>query len=125
MLTQPLLDKLSQLGLTGFRAALEEQLHSPHYADLSFEERLGLLVDIEATRRANTRLKRRTRTAKFPLPATMEDRDLSARRPQTGSGTATGPKRVGRPSSQSPGSGRDRGRQNLSGFCFRPGGLPG
>ncbi len=80
MLTQPLLDKLSQLGLTGFRAALEEQLHSPHYADLSFEERLGLLLDIEATRRANNRLKRRIRTAKFPLPATMEDLDLSARR---------------------------------------------
>ena len=80
MLTQPLLDKLSQLGLTGFRAALEEQLHSPHYADLSFEERLGLLVDIEATRRANNRLKRRIRMAKFPLPATIEDLDLSARR---------------------------------------------
>jgi hypothetical protein len=47
MLTQPLLDKLSQLGLAGFRSALEEQLHSPHYADLSFEERLGLLLDIE------------------------------------------------------------------------------
>jgi len=80
MLTQPLLDKLSQLGLTGFRAALEEQLHSPHYAELSFEERLGLLLDIEATRRANNRLKRRIGTAKFPLPATIEDLDLSARR---------------------------------------------
>jgi hypothetical protein len=45
MLTQPLLDKLSQLRLSGFRAALEEQLHSPHYTQLSFEERLGLLLD--------------------------------------------------------------------------------
>ena len=80
MLTQPLLDKLSQLGLAGFRTALEEQLHTPHYAELSFEERLGLLVDIEATRRANNRLKRRIRAAKFPLQATMEDLDLSARR---------------------------------------------
>jgi hypothetical protein len=53
MLTQPLLEKLSQLGLVGFRAALEEQFASPHYADLSFEERLGLLVDIEVTRRDN------------------------------------------------------------------------
>jgi DNA replication protein DnaC len=80
MLTQPLLDKLSQLGLAGFRSALEEQLHSPHYADLSFEERLGLLLDIETTRRANNRLLRRIRAAHFPLPATMEDLDLSARR---------------------------------------------
>ena len=54
MLTQPLLDKLSKLHLSGFRAALEEQLHNPQYDDLSFEERLGLLVDIETTRRPNS-----------------------------------------------------------------------
>jgi len=80
MLTQPLLDKLSKLHLTGFRAALEEQLHNPQYADLSFEERLGLLVDVETTRRANNSLKRRIRAARFPLLATMEDLDLSAQR---------------------------------------------
>jgi len=80
MLTQPLLDKLSQLHLSGFRAALEEQLGNPQYAELSFEERLGLLVDVETTRRANNSLKRRIRTARFPLLATMEDLDLSAAR---------------------------------------------
>lgn len=80
MLTQPLFDKLRQLGLSGFRTALEEQLHSPHYAELSFEERLGLLLDIEVTRRTNNRLKRHIRAAQFPLKATMEDLDLSARR---------------------------------------------
>ena len=80
MLTQPLLDKLGQLGLSGFRTALEEQLHSPHYAELSFEERLGLLLDIEVTRRNNDRFTRRIRAAQFPLQATMEDLDLSARR---------------------------------------------
>jgi len=80
MLTQPLLDTLSQLRLSGFRAALEEQLHSPHYAELSFEERLGLLLDVEVTRRANNRLQQRIRAARFPLQATIEDLDLSARR---------------------------------------------
>jgi DNA replication protein DnaC len=80
MLTQPLLDKLSKLHLSGFRAALEEQLHNPQYADLSFEERLGLLVDVETTRRANNSLRRRIRAARFPLLATMEDLDLSAQR---------------------------------------------
>lgn len=80
MLTQPLLDKLSQLGMTGFRSALEEQMQSPHYADLSFEARLGLLLDVETTRRSNNRLARRIRAARFPLMATMEDLDLSARR---------------------------------------------
>ena len=43
MLTQPLLDKLSQLRLSAFRAALEDQMHSPHYAELSFEELLQLV----------------------------------------------------------------------------------
>jgi len=80
MLTQPLLDKLSQLRLSGFRAALEEQLHNPQYADLSFEERLGLLVDIETTRRANNSLRRRIQAARFPIVATIEDLDLSAKR---------------------------------------------
>lgn len=80
MLTQPLLDKLSQLHLSGFRAALEEQLHNPQYADLSFEERLGLLVDVETTRRANNSLQRRIRAARFPLLATMENLDLSTQR---------------------------------------------
>ena len=80
MLTQPLFDKLRQLGLSGFRTALEEQLHSPHYTELSFEERLGLLLDVEVTCRNNKRLTRRMRAAQFPLQATMEDLDLSARR---------------------------------------------
>ncbi len=80
MLTQPLLDQLSQLKLSGFRQALEEQLRHPDYAALSFEERLGLLLDVELTRRANNQLQRRIRAAKFPLPATMEDLDLSPRR---------------------------------------------
>jgi DNA replication protein DnaC len=78
MLTQPLLDKLSQLRLSGFRAALEEQLHNPQYDDLSFEERLGLLVDIETTRRANNSVRRRVKAARFPIVATIEDLDLSA-----------------------------------------------
>lgn len=80
MLTQPLLDKLTQLGLTGFRTALEEQGHHPHYADLTFEERLGLLVDLECTRRTNRLLQRRIKAARFALSATLEDLDLSAKR---------------------------------------------
>lgn len=80
MLTQPLLDKLSKLHLSGFRAALEEQLHNPQYDELSFEERLGLLVDIETTRRANNSLRRRIQSARFPIAATIEDLDLTARR---------------------------------------------
>ena len=80
MLTQPLLEKLSQLNLSGFRSALEEQYENPHYAELSFEERLGLLVDVETTRRRNNRLQRRIKAAHFPLQATLQDLDLSPTR---------------------------------------------
>jgi DNA replication protein DnaC len=80
MLTQPLLDKLTQLRLSAFRAALEEQLHNPQYTELPFEDRLGLLVDRECTHRDNNRLQRRLRTARLPLPATIEDLDLSPSR---------------------------------------------
>jgi DNA replication protein DnaC len=80
MLTQPLFDKLTQLRLPAFRDALEEQLHSPQYADLPFEDRLGLLVDRECIRRDNNRLQRRLRQARLSLPATIEDLDLSSSR---------------------------------------------
>ena len=80
MLTQPLFDKLTQLRLPAFRDALEEQIHSPQYADLPFEDRLGLLVDRECIRRENNRLRRRLRQARLPLPATIEDLDLSSSR---------------------------------------------
>ncbi|MFH1184420.1 MAG: IS21-like element helper ATPase IstB [Chloroflexota bacterium] len=80
MLTQPLLDKLTQLRLPAFRAALEEQLCNPHYADLSFEDRLGLLVDRECTHRGSSRLQRRLKAAGLHLPATIEDLDLSPSR---------------------------------------------
>jgi DNA replication protein DnaC len=80
MLNQPLLEKLSQLRLSAFRTAFEDQLQNPQYMGLSFEERLGLLVDIEITRRTNNPLRRLVKSAHFPLQATMEDLDLSAGR---------------------------------------------
>jgi len=80
MLTQPLLDQLTQLRLSALRAALEEQLRHPQYAELSFEDRLGLLIDQECTHRDHQRLQRRLKTAHLPLPATLEDLDLSPAR---------------------------------------------
>lgn len=80
MLSHALFDKLSQLRLPGFRAALEEQLQNPQYADLSFEERLTFLVDRECTRRDNNRLQRNLKAAHFSLQATIEDFDFSPAR---------------------------------------------
>ena len=80
MHVQPLFDQLAQLRLGGMRAALEQQLAQPRYSELSFEERLGLLLDVELTRRANNRLTRLIRAANFPIAATLSDLDLTAQR---------------------------------------------
>jgi DNA replication protein DnaC len=80
MISQTLLDKLLQLRLTAFREGLREQSSNPHYADLSFEERLLLLVDLECTHRSGCRIKRRLKLAEFPMSATIEDLDFSPER---------------------------------------------
>ena len=80
MISQTLLDKLLELRLTAFREGLREQSSNPHYADLSFEERLLLLVELECTHRSGSRIKRRLKLAEFPMPATIEDLDFSPER---------------------------------------------
>ncbi len=77
MLLQPLMDKLTLLHLPAFRRGIEEQLNSSKYADLSFEERLAMLVDLELLQRDNGRLRRRLKKAHFHLEATLEDFDFS------------------------------------------------
>ena len=80
MISQTLLDKLLELRLPTFREGLREQSSNPHYADLSFEERLLLLVDLECTHRSGGRIKRRLKLADFPMSATIEDLDFSPER---------------------------------------------
>lgn len=75
MLTHPTLEKLRALKLTGMARALEEQMQMPEVETLSFEERLGLLVDREMTERDNRRLKTRLRKAKLRQSAAVEDID--------------------------------------------------
>ena len=64
MLPHPTLDKLQTLRLTGMLKALAEQLKTPDIDSLSFEERLGLLVDRELTERDDKRLSSRLRQAR-------------------------------------------------------------
>lgn len=80
MLQQPLLDKLSALRLPGFLQGLEEQSTSSQYAELTFEERLAMLVDREWLRRQNARLARELKAARFQQNALIEDLDFSAAR---------------------------------------------
>jgi len=75
MLNHPTLEKLRSLRLTGMLHALEEQMQMPDIADLSFEERLGLMADRESTERENRRLKTRLRQAKLKENAAIEDID--------------------------------------------------
>jgi len=50
MLPNPPLDKLQTLRLQGMIKALGEQHATPDIDDLSFDERLGLMVDRELSR---------------------------------------------------------------------------
>jgi DNA replication protein DnaC len=75
MLSYPTLEKLHAMKLTGMAHALEEQMQLPEIASLSFEERLGLLVDREMTQRENRRLTTRLRKAKLRQHAAVEDID--------------------------------------------------
>jgi DNA replication protein DnaC len=76
MLTQPLLEKLEQLRFYGMLKTLQEQMQMPDIEKLSFEERLGLLIDREMTERENRRLKTRLRKAKLRQNASVEDVDF-------------------------------------------------
>ena len=75
MLHHPTLDKLQTLRLHGMDHALVEQMQMPESAALTFEERLGLLVDRECTEREERRLTTRLRQAKLRQPACLEDLD--------------------------------------------------
>ena len=80
MISQTLLDKLLQLRIPAFREGLREQSSNPQYAQLSFEERLLLLVEAECTRRDDNRMKQRLKLAEFPLHASVEDLNFSPER---------------------------------------------
>jgi len=49
MLTQPTIEKLHSMKLTAMARAFANQMQSPDMAQLSFEERFGLLVDYQMT----------------------------------------------------------------------------
>ena len=76
MLTQPIFEKLEQTRFWGMLKALEEQMQMPDIAELSFEDRLSLLLDREITERENRRLKTRLRKAKLRQNACVEDVDF-------------------------------------------------
>lgn len=80
MLIQQTLERLHELRLTGMAQALEEQLRLSDLAGLSFEDRLGLLLERELTERDDRRLARLLQVAKLHMPACVEDLDFKGAR---------------------------------------------
>jgi len=81
MLTQHTMTQLKSLKLDGMAHALEEQQVMPASQALTFEDRLGLLVEREVVWRDNRRLERLLRQAKLKqAQACMEDIDYRGSR---------------------------------------------
>lgn len=76
MLEHPTLDKLARLKLAGMLQALLEQRQLEEYTQLSFEERLGILVDREVLLRQNRQIASRMRKARLRQEAAVEDIDF-------------------------------------------------
>ncbi|MHB8220392.1 MAG: IS21-like element helper ATPase IstB [Acidimicrobiales bacterium] len=80
MLNNQTLEGLYALKLDTMAKGLLEQHDSAACQALSFDERLGLLVDRELTERENRRRERYLRSAKLRTNAVVEDVDFASRR---------------------------------------------
>ena len=75
MLIQPTIEKLCVMRLRGMAEAFEQQQQDANIHSLSFEERLGLLIDRQWNWRQNRALDRRLRNGRLQGPACIEDID--------------------------------------------------
>jgi DNA replication protein DnaC len=80
MLTEQTLDKLYTMKLNGMADALKELIQQPHSQDLSFEERLALMVDRQWTWKEDRRMKRLLQLAHLKINACTEDIDFKTPR---------------------------------------------
>ena len=81
MMTEPTIEKLRALKLYTMATTWIAQHSEPSIAELSFDERLALLVDAETLARDNKRLQKLLHDAKLRVPsACMEDVDLNPKR---------------------------------------------
>ncbi len=80
MLAHATADKMTAMHLTAMAEAFQRQLGSPQFTDLSFEDRVGMLIDSEWTAREQRKLRRRLRTANLRRQASLEDIDWQSPR---------------------------------------------
>jgi DNA replication protein DnaC len=76
MTNEQTIEKLYDLKLGAMAEAFREMLTRPDQGQLSFAERLGLIVDHEWLRREENRLARRLKAARLKVPASVEEVDL-------------------------------------------------
>ena len=80
MLQEPMMEKLLAMRLNGMASALKTQEQDPGARELSFLERLALLIDHQWNWRQNQALARRLRGAKLRGDACVEEIDYRAAR---------------------------------------------
>ena len=68
MINQSTIDKLIEMRLTSMADAFRIQMDDPAMKEVPFEDRFGMLVDVEYTNRKNNRLKRLIRNAELEQP---------------------------------------------------------
>ena len=67
MTNQSTIDKLIEMRLTTMADAFRNQLDDPKFKEVPFEDRFGMLVDIEFSSRKNNRLKRLIHNAGYKM----------------------------------------------------------
>ena len=81
MLNQPTYDKLVKMRMSAMADAYRQQTEDPTVANLSFDERFAIVVDVEYWSRHNNRLKRNIHLAAFDQPhAALTDINYTAGR---------------------------------------------
>ena len=80
MLHEPTKTKLYAMKLNGMAEAYDEQRAQPRIAELSFDERFGLLVERQWLWKENRALATRLAHARLKQPACIEDLDFSTTR---------------------------------------------
>src|SRR5258707_3220433 len=80
MLTEPMMEKLIAMRLQGMADGLKAQQQDPAATELSFQERLAMLVDQQWNWRENQALSRRMKAAKLRGNACIEEIDFRTSR---------------------------------------------
>jgi len=66
MTNQSTIDKLIEMRLTAMADAFRIQMDDPAMKEVPFEDRFGMLVDVEYSNRKNNRLKRLSLNSQMP-----------------------------------------------------------